>query len=74
MLKPDAESKSVEVLAPVKALELGDIDYPGRKESNTSLDTLINLPFNYVMDYVAKLPTPDDQSLYHDRSGGTPFL
>ena len=63
MLKPDAEFKSVEVLAPVKALELGDIDYPGRKESNTSLDTLINLPFNYVMDYVAKLPTPDDEQL-----------
>lgn len=63
MLEPDVESKSVEVLAPVKALELGKIDYHGRKESNTSLDTLINLPFNYVMDYVAKLPTPDDEQL-----------
>lgn len=63
MLKPDAEFKSVEILTPVKALELGVIDYPGRKESNTSLDTLINLPFNYVMDYVAKLPTPNDEQL-----------
>ena len=54
---------NVDVLQPVKALELGKIDYPGRKESNTSIDNLIQLPFNYLMQYVAKLPTPDDQQL-----------
>ena len=43
--------------------ELGNLDYPGRKESNTSIDTMIQLPFNYVMQYVAKLPMPEDEQL-----------
>ena len=55
--------RDIDVLQPVKALELGEIDYPGRKESNTSIDNLIKLPFNYLMQYVAKLPTPDDEQL-----------
>ncbi len=63
MLNAPSSTKSIEVLAPVKALELGTINYLGRKESNTSLDILINLPFNYVMEHVAKLPTPDDEQL-----------
>ena len=63
MLNIQSSTKSIEVLTPVKALELDTINYPGRKESNTSLDTLINLPFNYVMEHVAKLPTPDDAQL-----------
>ena len=58
-----SQKNVVEVLHPVKALELGEINYPGRKESNTSLDTLIQLPFNYVMQYVAKLAAPDDEQL-----------
>ena len=58
-----SQTNAIEVLQPVKALELGEINYPGHKESNTSLDTLIQLPFNYVMQYVAKLATPDDEQL-----------
>jgi len=54
---------NTEKLEPVLALELDKIDYKGRKESNTSLDTLINLPFNYVMEHIAKLPKPDDEQL-----------
>jgi len=45
------------------AYELGPLAYEGRKESNTSIDTLIQLPFNYVMQHVAKLPLPDDEQL-----------
>ena len=63
MLNVQSSTKSIEVLTPVKALELGTINYPGRNESNTSLDALINLPFNYIMEYVAKLPPPDDTQL-----------
>ena len=45
------------------AYELGPLAYKGRKESNTSIDTLIQLPFNYVMQHVAQLPMPDDEQL-----------
>lgn len=56
-------SGSVETFAPVAALEVGGINYIGRKESNTSLDTLINYPFNYVMQYVAKLTNYDKEQI-----------
>lgn len=56
-------TKNIEKFQPVKSLNLGEINYPGRKESNSSLDTLIQLPFNYLMEYVAKLPVPDDEQL-----------
>lgn len=59
----DMVEDDVERMQPVLALELGSIDYAGRKESNSSLDTLINLPFNYVMQYVAKLPKPGEDQL-----------
>ncbi len=62
-VEASANESAVDVLQPVKALELGEIDYPGRKESNTSIDNLTQLPFNYLMQYVAKLPTPDDEQL-----------
>lgn len=78
-LKPDikyAEKASLFKMMPVKKqeveidrfkpelyYELGEIAYPGRKESNTSIETLINFPFNYVMQYVAKMPDPDDEQL-----------
>lgn len=63
MLKTTEETNKIEVLTPVKALELDEIDYQGRKESNTSIDTLINFPFDYVMEYVAKLHAPQDEQL-----------
>lgn len=45
------------------AYELGPLACPGRKESNTSIDSLIQLPFNYVMQYVADLPIPQAEQL-----------
>lgn len=56
-------TKQIEVFQPQKYLELGEIAYNGRTESNTSLDTLINFPFNYVMQYVARLSMPDEEQL-----------
>ena len=58
-----SRSQDIEVLQPQKYVELGVIDYKGRTESNTSLDTLINFPFNYVMQYVARLSMPDEEQL-----------
>ena len=57
------ETGSIDVYQPELAYEIGQVNYNGRKESNTSIDTLVNFPFNYVMDYVALLPTPDDDQL-----------
>lgn len=63
MAKTKQKTADVDVFAPVAALELGAIDYKGRKESNSSLDTLIQLPFNYVVQYVAKLIEPKEEQL-----------
>ena len=63
MIEKISSEDDVEIYSSVKALELGKIEYKGRKESNTSLDTLINLPFNYVMEYVARLPKPDEEQI-----------
>lgn len=35
--------------------QLNQIDYNGRTESYSSIDTLINHPFDYVMNYIARL-------------------
>lgn len=47
-------------------LKINDNKIPafnGRQESNSSIEKLIQRPFNYVMDYVANLPAPDDEQL-----------
>lgn len=63
MVATAQKTADVDRFAPVAALELGTIDYNGRKESNSSLDTLIQLPFNYVVQYVAKLNEPNGEQL-----------
>ena len=45
------------------AYELGELDYRGRKESSTAIEELVQRPFNYVMDHIARLPMPDDQQV-----------
>ena len=61
--KVQKETGSIDVYHPELSYEIGAFNYTGRKESNTSIDSLINFPFNYVMDYVALLPSPDENQL-----------
>ena len=42
---------------------LDGINYSGRSESNTSIDTLINYPFDYTAHYIAKLGEPSKNEL-----------
>ena len=63
MKKIQKVTGSIDVYHPELSYEIGEFNYTGRKESNTSIDTLINFPFNYVMDYVALLPSPDENQL-----------
>lgn len=53
----------IERFEPSIAYELGNLNIPDRKESNTSIDTLINYPFDYVMQYVAKLYQPSEDQV-----------
>jgi hypothetical protein len=63
MMQIQKETGTIDVYHPELSYEIGEFNYTGRKESNTSIDTLINFPFNYVMDYVALLPSPDENQL-----------
>ncbi len=44
-------------------VELGPLNYDGRKESYTSLEKLITYPFDYVVEYFAKLRKWSDDQL-----------
>lgn len=57
------ETKSVQTLQPQKALEIGPIEYAGRKMSNSSIDKLIKTPFDYVMTYMVHMKSPADEQL-----------
>ena len=57
------EAKDIHKSEPQLQYDLGEIDYARRKESNTSLDTLINYPFDYVVQYVAKLGNSTEKEL-----------
>ena len=63
MQSTQTKTDNIDHYQPQFAYELGDLTYSGRKESNKSIDTLIQLPFNYVVQYVAKLPLPEDEQL-----------
>jgi hypothetical protein len=63
MLKPGQHTAAIDQFSPVASLELGEIAYKGRQESNSSLESLIQLPFNYVVQYVAKLNEPNEEQL-----------
>ena len=54
---------SIETFHPQKAYKLNSITNLKRKESNHSIDTLINFPFDYVMQYIAKLYQPDEEQV-----------
>jgi hypothetical protein len=63
MIETKLATRPKDHFEPVVALELGPIAYKGRKESNSSLDTLIQLPFNYTIQYIAKLNEPGEEQL-----------
>ena len=58
MVACNVKNGDVECFAPKQYIHLQGIEYPGRVESASSLDTLIQRPFNYVMRYIAKLYEP----------------
>ena len=59
----EIERKDIETFEPSETYKLGELNHLGRKESNSSIDTLINYPFDYVMQYVAKLSQPDEEQV-----------
>lgn len=57
------KTKKTEHFAPEESYEVGELAYTGQTENNHSLDTLINYPFDYVMQYVAKLDHADEEQV-----------
>jgi hypothetical protein len=53
-------SLDIDKLEPKEAYELGPINYEGRTESYSSVDSLLNCPFDYMANYVARFREPDD--------------
>ena len=60
---PLSEGKPTKRIEPKLEYNLGPITYAGREESNTSIDTLINYPFDYTVHYVAQLGEPSKKEL-----------
>lgn len=60
---PLTEEKPIHKVEAKPSYHLGKIAYAGRSESNTSIDTLINYPFDYTVHYVAKLGEPSKKVL-----------
>lgn len=52
---PMSEEKEISIPSPKEQYDLGKINPAQRSESNTSIDTLINYPFDYTVDYIAHL-------------------
>jgi hypothetical protein len=53
-------SLNIDKLEPKDAYELGPVDYEGRTESYSSVDSLLNCPFDYMANYVARFIEPDN--------------
>lgn len=60
---PTPEEKEIDTFEPQMYYNIQIPAFNGRQESNSSIEKLIQRPFNYVMDYVANLPAPDDEQL-----------
>ena len=60
---PHTSSKPILKVLPKPEYNLGTVVYAGRSESNTSIETLINYPFDYAVHYVAKLGEPCKKEL-----------
>lgn len=60
---PTKVEKDIDTFEPQMYYNIDMSAFNGRKESNSSIEKLIQRPFNYVMDYVADLPAPDEEQL-----------
>ena len=60
---PLDKGREVLKVEPKIKYDLGPITYAGRSESNTSIDTLINYPFDYTVHYIAELGEPSKKEL-----------
>lgn len=65
---PKPEEKDIDTFEPQMYYDLESNNkrmsaFKGREESNSSIEKLIQRPFNYVMDYVADLTAPDEEQL-----------
>ena len=60
---PLTDSKPIREIKHNLSYQLGPISYAGRSESNTSIDTLINYPFDYTVHYIARLGEPSKEEL-----------
>ena len=60
---PLVEGRPILKVEPKLEYDLGPISYAGRSESNTSIDTLINYPFDYTVHYIAGLGEPSKKEL-----------
>lgn len=54
-VETQTKEKQVEEFAPAYYVEIGEQKYIPREESYTSIEKLVQQPFNYVTEYVAKL-------------------
>lgn len=52
---PLSQAKDIHRIEPSLMYKIDKIEYQGRNESNTSIDTLINYPFDYTVHYIARL-------------------
>ncbi len=60
---PLSDSKETILITQKGQYKLGKLSYESRRESNTSIDTLINYSFDYTAHYVARLGEPSHKEL-----------
>lgn len=60
---PTSDSSDIKKIKQKMQYSLGKIEYAGRSESNTSIDTLINYPFDYTVQYIARLSKSSQKEL-----------
>ncbi len=63
IIQLQTETKPIDLFQSQQYYIIENLTFPGRTESNSSIETLIQRPFNYVMHYVADLKIPEDEQL-----------
>ncbi len=60
---PKTVKKNINTFQPQVYYNIKMSAFKDRQESNSSIDEMIQRPFNYVMEYVADLKAPDEEQL-----------